>query len=66
MTILNLFNFSSPGRFFAVNELKAIIAHFILEYDFKLEIEGAMPPVKWFGGQGMQDEKTMMWVRKRK
>ncbi|KAF5368299.1 hypothetical protein D9757_010524 [Collybiopsis confluens] len=55
-----------PGRFFAVNEVKAIIGHMLMEYDFKLEPEGVMPNVKWFGGGGMQDEKTKVWFRKRK
>jgi hypothetical protein len=27
----------SPGRFFAVNEIKAIFAHVLLEYDIQLE-----------------------------
>ncbi|KIK51006.1 hypothetical protein GYMLUDRAFT_50857 [Collybiopsis luxurians FD-317 M1] len=55
-----------PGRFLAVNEVKAIIAHLLLTYDFKLEIEGVMPPVKWFGSGGMQDDKTRLWFRRRK
>ncbi|KAK7049973.1 hypothetical protein VNI00_005404 [Paramarasmius palmivorus] len=38
-----------PGRFFAVNELKALIAHVLLTYDIKLENEGGMPSVNWFG-----------------
>ena len=28
---------ASPGRFFAANELKLIMAHIILNYDLKLE-----------------------------
>ena len=27
----------SPGRFFAVNEMKALIAHIIVTYDFKFQ-----------------------------
>ncbi|KIK66386.1 hypothetical protein GYMLUDRAFT_38189 [Collybiopsis luxurians FD-317 M1] len=55
-----------PGRFFAVNEVKAIIAHLLLAYDFKLEVEGALPPVRWFGSRGVQDDKTKFWFRRRK
>ncbi|ESK83170.1 cytochrome p450 [Moniliophthora roreri MCA 2997] len=55
-----------PGRFFAVNELKALIAHILLTYDLKLENEGAMPPVRWFGASGIQDDKTRVLFRKRR
>ena len=27
----------SPGRFFAVNEIKALLAHILVTYDIKLE-----------------------------
>ncbi|KAI0070826.1 cytochrome P450 [Panus rudis PR-1116 ss-1] len=33
-----------PGRFFAANELKAMLAHIVVTYDVKLEKEGEMPP----------------------
>lgn len=33
-----------PGRFFAANELKAMMAHLILNYDIKMENEGVRPP----------------------
>ncbi len=33
----------SPGRFFAVNEIKAILAHILVTYDIKLE-EGKQAP----------------------
>ncbi|KAJ7092899.1 cytochrome P450 [Mycena belliarum] len=37
-----------PGRFFAVNELKLMLAHVLENYDTKLE--GPMrPPTEWFG-----------------
>lgn len=41
-------NFPSPGRFFAANELKAMLAHLVLNYDVKLENEGVRPPNFWF------------------
>jgi hypothetical protein len=30
--------FNSPGRFFAANEVKALLAHLLMMYDMKLEI----------------------------
>ena len=33
----------SPGRFFAVNELKAMMAYFVLNYEIKAEVEGVKP-----------------------
>ena len=33
----------SPGRFFATNEVKALLAHILVTYDFKLE-EGKRAP----------------------
>ncbi len=33
----------SPGRFFAVNEVKALLAYIVVMYDIKLE-EGRGPP----------------------
>jgi hypothetical protein len=35
--------FNSPGRFFAINEIKALVAHIILEYDIKLENGKGLP-----------------------
>lgn len=39
-------SFLSPGRFFAVNVMKALIAHIIVTYDFKFE-----------DGEGHPDER---------
>ncbi|KAF8149663.1 cytochrome P450 [Mycena galopus ATCC 62051] len=33
-----------PGRFFAATELKAMLAHVVMNYDLKAEIEGMRPP----------------------
>ncbi|KAJ6578740.1 cytochrome P450 [Mycena vulgaris] len=33
-----------PGRFFAATELKAMLAHVLLTYDVKAEVEGVRPP----------------------
>nr|BAK09398.1 cytochrome P450 [Postia placenta] len=38
-----------PGRFFAANEMKAMLAHVLVTYDVKMEQEGVVPPPTWFG-----------------
>ncbi|KAJ7777005.1 cytochrome P450 [Mycena metata] len=38
-----------PGRFFAATELKAMLAHLVLNYDVKAEVEGVRPPDVLFG-----------------
>ncbi|KAJ3769084.1 cytochrome P450 [Lentinula raphanica] len=38
-----------PGRFFAVYEIKGLIAHILMSYDVKLEVEGVVPPYEWHG-----------------
>jgi hypothetical protein len=37
---------SSPGRFFAVNEIKLMLAHVLLTYDVKLR-DGMRPTDEW-------------------
>jgi len=37
-----------PGRFLAANEIKAMLAHLVLNYDVKLENEGVRPSDMWF------------------
>jgi len=37
-----------PGRFFAANQLKAMLAHIVLNYDVKFEKEGVRPANEWF------------------
>ncbi|KAF8209559.1 cytochrome P450, partial [Mycena galopus ATCC 62051] len=38
-----------PGRFFAATELKAMLAHVVINYDLKAEVEGVRPPDNSFG-----------------
>lgn len=38
----------SPGRFFAATELKAMMAHLLLNYDVRAEVEGVVPEPLWF------------------
>lgn len=39
----------SQGRFFAATELKAMMAHLVINYDVKAEVEGVRPPDNVFG-----------------
>ncbi|KAJ6544498.1 cytochrome P450, partial [Mycena capillaripes] len=38
-----------PGRFFAATELKAMLAHLVINYDVKAEVEGVRPADFTFG-----------------
>lgn len=41
---------ASPGRFFAVNEIKALLAHVLINYDVKFEDDRRVPPAPiWYG-----------------
>ncbi|KAJ7066322.1 cytochrome P450 [Mycena amicta] len=54
-----------PGRFFAVTELKAMLAHLVLEYDIKAEVEGVRPPDEVFGVRAYPNSKGKVFLRKR-
>ena len=56
---------ASPGRFFAVAELKMILAHILLTYDFKLETSG-IPQVKWLESKVIPDTSVKILFKKRK
>ncbi|KAG7093467.1 hypothetical protein E1B28_007143 [Marasmius oreades] len=53
-----------PGRFFAVNELKALVAHMLLTYDIKVEREGGAE-MKWLAANAIQDNDVHFLFRKR-
>ncbi|KAF8967503.1 cytochrome P450 [Flammula alnicola] len=53
-----------PGRFFAVAELKMMLAHILVTYDFKLA-DGAQPEMKWFETKVIPDKSIKMVFRKR-
>jgi len=54
-----------PGRFFAANELKAMLAHTVLNYDVKLEREGRRPDNIWLGVNILPSPTTNVMFRKR-
>lgn len=55
-----------PGRFFAVNEVKAMLSHLLMTYDFRLG-DGAQeaPPPHWTGGVRSPNAFAKMEFRKR-
>ncbi|KAF7349710.1 Cytochrome P450 [Mycena sanguinolenta] len=55
-----------PGRFFAAAELKLMLAHIVMTYDVKLEIEGVRPPDQVFEIFRVPDPKAKVLFRKRK
>ncbi|KAH6918280.1 cytochrome P450 [Coprinopsis sp. MPI-PUGE-AT-0042] len=55
---------SCPGRWFAANEIKCIIAHIVLNYDLKAP-EEPYPPPKWMGSQQIPDSKMQIFFKKR-
>ena len=56
--------FLSPGRFFAANEIKALFAHILVTYDFKVE-EGKRAPRMFTVGPMRVPEKANIMFRKR-
>ncbi|KAF8583781.1 cytochrome P450 [Ramaria rubella] len=52
-----------PGRFFAANELKLMLAHTLLTYDIKMD---APPREMWFGHLRLIDDKADVLFRKRR
>ena len=51
----------SPGRYFAAKELKAILAHIILNYDMKLGGDGSRPPNVYFA-MGVMPAVSALWA----
>ncbi|KAJ8464090.1 hypothetical protein ONZ51_g9826 [Trametes cubensis] len=54
-----------PGRFFAANELKAMLAYIVLNYDMKLEGDGKRPENIHFGQTVFPDPNARVLFRKR-
>ena len=52
-----------PGRFFAANELKLILAHLVLNYD--IEIQGSRPRNAWYGLNRVPPLQATVRVKKR-
>ncbi|KAJ6557712.1 cytochrome P450 [Mycena capillaripes] len=54
-----------PGRFFVATELKAMMAHMLINYDIKAEREGVRPPDMFFKMLRMPSPEGKIWIRKR-
>ncbi|KAK0448924.1 cytochrome P450 [Desarmillaria tabescens] len=54
--------FSCPGRFFAVNELKALMSHVLLNYDVKMD---KVPEAGWFLSDQFPNQSSKVLFRKR-
>ena len=57
--------YCSPGRFFAANELKAMLAHILLNYDVKMADGGGRPENVWIGVSSLPNTGAEMLFRKR-
>ncbi|KAG7092019.1 hypothetical protein E1B28_008402 [Marasmius oreades] len=56
-----------PGRFFAVNEIKAMIAYVLLNYDVKFRDDApGFPPSLFWGGNVAPNQSAKVMFRKRK
>ncbi|XHG05621.1 hypothetical protein AWENTII_008836 [Aspergillus wentii] len=53
-----------PGRFFAGNEIKVVLAHLLMKYDWKFTSEGRKQDVK-FGQQSDTDPSAKALIKKR-
>ncbi|KAF7369896.1 hypothetical protein MSAN_00619100 [Mycena sanguinolenta] len=54
-----------PGRFLAAMELKTMLAHLVINYDLRAEIEGVRPPDDVFGIDFVPNGRAKIWFRKR-
>ncbi|KAK7051554.1 hypothetical protein VNI00_004533 [Paramarasmius palmivorus] len=54
-----------PGRFFAVNELKTLITHVLMNYDVRFENLGVVPEPTWVGIASQPNQKAEVMFRKR-
>ncbi|KAG5720345.1 Ent-kaurene oxidase, partial [Termitomyces sp. T112] len=54
-----------PGRFFAVNELKALLAYTLLNYDVSFKDNSPRPADRWFNLSLQPDPKVSVMFRKR-
>ncbi|KAJ7828756.1 cytochrome P450 [Mycena olivaceomarginata] len=54
-----------PGRFFAAMELKAMLAHVIINYDVKFESSTMRPPNQCIGAAYIPNRTAKVWFRRR-
>jgi hypothetical protein len=56
---------TSSGRFFAGNEIKAMLVYLLTRYDFRTEVEGVRPKDSFMGPTALPDTKAKVLFRKR-
>ena len=57
----------SPGRFFAINLIKAVLSYLILNYDIRLpDGSDAPPPPRWVAGLRYPGPGAKVMLKKRK
>ena len=54
-----------PGRFFAANEVKTLVAHLLINYDMKMKEEGVRPEAMHLGVHLIETDKADVCFRKR-
>ncbi|KAK0614605.1 cytochrome P450 [Immersiella caudata] len=57
--------YACPGRFFAANELKLILGHVVMNYDFEITGKGSRPRNKWYGLVRVPPMGVKIRIRKR-
>jgi hypothetical protein len=53
------------ARFFAATELKAMLAHILINYDVKSATDGVRPPDDEFSFITTPNRNGKIWIRKR-
>ena len=56
----------SPGRFLAVNEMKALFAYIVATYDIKFEEEKGAPREVWIAGLRFPGTANVMFRTRQK
>jgi hypothetical protein len=56
----------SPGRFFAANEVKALLAHILVTYDFKLEEGKRAPRIRVIGSLRVPEKANVMFRKRQR
>lgn len=54
-----------PGRFFASGEIKLILSHILLHYDFETEVKGVRPKDTHLATECIPSETAKILFRKR-
>jgi hypothetical protein len=56
----------SPGRFFAVNEVKGLFAHILATYDIKFEEGKGVPSEIFIAGERLPGKANVMFRKRQK